>query len=93
MWRPHTPTKLFMYFTLLCGSIIFNAVKLQKHNAYTYKANSGRRIEHFKYLVNVPEGTLNDLGWNEGQELNFTIRHNSLILRPETEGESGKKRH
>jgi hypothetical protein len=73
--------------------LIFNVVGLQKHNAYTYKANSGRRIEHFKYLVNVPEGTLNDLGWNEGQELNFTIRHNSLILRPETEAESGKKRH
>jgi hypothetical protein len=31
---------------------------------YTHKAESGK-IEHFKYLVNVPEGALND--HNEGR--------------------------
>jgi bifunctional DNA-binding transcriptional regulator/antitoxin component of YhaV-PrlF toxin-antitoxin module len=67
-------------------------VKLQKHKAYTYKAASGKKIEHFKYLVNVPESTLNKLGWNEGQELIVTIRHDSLILKPETQTGRGKKR-
>jgi hypothetical protein len=43
------------------------------------------KIEHFKYLVNVPESTLNELDWNEGQELIVTIRHDSLILKPETQ--------
>jgi hypothetical protein len=64
-------------------------VKLQKHKAYSYEATSGEKIEHYKYLVNIPESALSDLGWNEGQELNFTINRNSLILKPATK--SGNK--
>jgi len=57
-------------------------VKLQRHKAYTYKSDSGKAIEHYKYLINIPESALGKLGWNEGQELNFSIHDNVLTLEP-----------
>ena len=67
-------------------------VKLQKHKAYTYKSETGKNIEHYKYLVNVPESALNELGWTEGQELNMSINQNSLTLKPQgSKKETNKK--
>ena len=57
-------------------------VKLQKHKAYTYKADSGEQIDHYKFLITVPEVALNQLGWSEGQELSTIIKGQSLILKP-----------
>jgi hypothetical protein len=57
-------------------------VKLQRQKAYTYKSNSGKEIEHYKYLVNIPENALSELGWNDGQELSFRITNKSLVLEP-----------
>lgn len=57
-------------------------VKLQKHKAYTYKSDSGEEIDHYKYVINIPESALGELGWSEGQELNFQINRHSLILEP-----------
>lgn len=70
-------------------------VKLQKHKAYTYRTESGEAIDHFKYVINVPEGALNKLGWNDGQELSLTISDNSLTLKPNNNGSSSakKKKH
>ena len=61
-------------------------VKLQKHKAYTYKADDGTSIEHYKHLVVIPEQTLQQLGWPEGIELSMTTRANSVTIRPVKEG-------
>jgi hypothetical protein len=55
-------------------------VKLQRHKAYTYKTESGEQIEHYKYLVNIPENRLNELGWSDGQELSIRVYNKSLVL-------------
>ncbi len=67
------------------------AVKLQKHKAYTYKSESGKEIEHYKHMVTVPESAIGELGWNEGQQLTYTINGNVLIMKPAIEKEDNKK--
>ena len=56
-------------------------VKLQKHKAYTYEANDGKKIDHYKYLVNIPESAMAELGWEEGEELNVIINQHALVLK------------
>lgn len=56
-------------------------VKIQKHKAYTYKAEDGREIEHYKYLVTVPVSAITELGWQEGQELNIIVNQHALVLK------------
>lgn len=58
-------------------------VKLQKHKAYTYKTESGKKIEHYKHTIVVPEDTINRLGWKTGMELTVIPKGNSLVLKPE----------
>jgi hypothetical protein len=57
-------------------------VKLQKHKAYTYKADSGEKIEHYKHLVVIPEDIVQALGWESGVDLQPFTRNNSLVLKP-----------
>jgi len=57
-------------------------VKLQKHKAYTYKSESGKNIEHYKYIVTIPQSAISKAEWDEGQELNCTVNGNTVILRP-----------
>jgi len=59
-------------------------VKLQRHKAYTYKADSGEKIEHYKHLVVIPEEVLQSLGWDAGIELVTDIKNGSLVLKPES---------
>ena len=67
-------------------------VKLQRHKAYTYKTESGEQIEHYKYLINIPENALSELGWNDGQELSFRITNKSLVLEPRSNNVQTRKR-
>jgi hypothetical protein len=55
-------------------------VKLQKHKAYTYRADSGIEIEHYKHLVVIPEEAIQNLGWQEGQELSWCVTSDKLIF-------------
>ncbi len=56
-------------------------VKLQKHKAYTYQANDGEKIDHYKYSINIPESAIAELGWAEGQEINLRIDQHALALK------------
>jgi bifunctional DNA-binding transcriptional regulator/antitoxin component of YhaV-PrlF toxin-antitoxin module len=51
-------------------------VRLQKHFAYRYKDK-----EHYKHVVTIPEETVEQLGWKEGDELEQTIEKDSLIIK------------
>jgi len=66
-------------------------VKLQKHKAYTYKTEDGKKIDHFKHLVVIPEEMLAELGWQNGLELKTIVRRNSLVLQPSSQITEGSK--
>jgi AbrB family looped-hinge helix DNA binding protein len=51
-------------------------MRLQKQVAYKYKDKT-----HHKYVIVIPKNIINELGWNEGQEL--TINVNDSILKIE----------
>ena len=53
-------------------------MKLQKQIAYKYKDKT-----HYKYVIILPENTISELGWNEGQELITKIEGNRLIVNLE----------
>jgi len=50
-------------------------MKLQKQVAYKYKDKT-----HYKYVIIVPQNLINNLGWQEGQELESKIDGLKLIL-------------
>jgi bifunctional DNA-binding transcriptional regulator/antitoxin component of YhaV-PrlF toxin-antitoxin module len=52
-------------------------VKLQKQLAYRYKEK-----KYYKHLVVIPEETLQRVGWTPGENLEWTVSGNSLVLRP-----------
>lgn len=52
-------------------------VKLQKRFAYKYKEK-----EHYKHLVTIPQSAISELGWNDGQQLSFTVNNNTLVIKP-----------
>jgi len=66
-------------------------VKLQKHKAYTYKSEAGKNIEHYKYIVTIPQSAISEAEWDEGQELNCVVNGNTVILRPIIGKEDDKK--
>ncbi|MGI0085915.1 MAG: AbrB/MazE/SpoVT family DNA-binding domain-containing protein [Nitrososphaerales archaeon] len=66
-------------------------VKIQKNKAYTYKADDGKKIDHYKYLVTIPESAMAALGWEEGQELKPVVRRDTLVLQPATQVTEGSK--
>jgi len=51
-------------------------VKLQKHLAYKYKGK-----KHFKFVIVIPEETVNQLGWKTGQELDGVVNNGKLIVK------------
>lgn len=63
------------------GAII-RVVKLQKHKAYTYKTDAGHDIEHYKHTINIPEDTINKLGWSSGMDLAVIPKGDSLVIKP-----------
>jgi hypothetical protein len=50
-------------------------LKLQKVAAYTY-----RNKLHHKYIITIPEETIQQLNWEEGSELKHEIKDNSLVI-------------
>lgn len=50
-------------------------MKLQKVAAYTY-----RNKLHHKYIITIPEETIQQLNWEEGSELKHEIKDNSLVI-------------
>lgn len=55
-------------------------VKLQKQLAYRYKER-----KHFKHLVIIPDEALEKVGWKPGEELEWTVSNNSLVLKSTTD--------
>ena len=50
-------------------------MKLQKQVAYKYKDKT-----HHKYVIILPESTIIELGWKEGQELSTEVNGSQLIV-------------
>lgn len=61
-------------------------MKLQSQFAHKYK----NKI-HYKYVIIIPEGTIEKLGWESGRELKEFIEDGKLIIRPLTKEERGEK--
>ncbi|MDV3244902.1 MAG: hypothetical protein LYZ66_07020 [Nitrososphaerales archaeon] len=59
-------------------------VKLQKHKAYTYETGDGKKIEHFKHLVTIPDEVVQELGWTDGQNLTLAVSKNRLMLQADS---------
>lgn len=55
-------------------------VKLQKVLAYKYKATSGDSKEHYKYLINIPQEIIQQLGWKDGSELKLLVARGTLTV-------------
>jgi bifunctional DNA-binding transcriptional regulator/antitoxin component of YhaV-PrlF toxin-antitoxin module len=51
-------------------------VRLQKRFAYKYKDK-----EHYKHMITIPEGTVERMGWKEGQELEQVVQDGALVIR------------
>jgi hypothetical protein len=58
-------------------------VKLQRHKARIYKAESGKETEHYKHIIALPESAISELRRYEGQESTWSINENALTLQPE----------
>ena len=56
-------------------------VRLQKRFAYKYKDR-----DHYKHVVTIPEETVEQLGWKEGEELEQIIEKGSLVIREANKG-------
>jgi len=56
-------------------------MKLQKQIAYKYKD----KVRH-KYVIVIPNETVEKLGWGIGEELENSIEGKTLILKPKSEG-------
>jgi len=54
-------------------------MKLQKQVAYKYKDKT-----HHKYVIVLPENTVNELKWKEGQELTTKVDGTRLIIDSQT---------
>jgi hypothetical protein len=55
-------------------------VKLQKVLAYKYKATSGESKAHYKYLINIPQEIVQQLGWKDGSELKLLVARGTLTV-------------
>jgi hypothetical protein len=55
-------------------------VKLEKKLAYKHKEK-----RHYKHLVAIPEAALRKVGWSPGEELEWVISDNSLVLKSAAE--------
>lgn len=58
-------------------------VKLQRRLAYRYKSASGEKT-HYKYVINIPQDVIEELGWKDGSELRLLAVRGALTLKPET---------
>jgi len=66
-------------------------VRLQRQKAYTYEAESGEKINHYKHLVVIPEDALETLGWKHGIELVAAVEDDALVLKGKPKPNRGQK--
>jgi len=64
---------------VFCGE---NMPKLLKHLAYSYKKRNGEQVPHYKYVIVVPDQARKQANWDDGEELEFEVSGETLILRP-----------
>ncbi len=38
--------------------------------------------QYYKFVLNIPDELVEELGWVEGQELSSEVKRRTLILRP-----------
>ena len=55
-------------------------VKLQKRFAYRYKGKEEEKV-HYKYVITVPEGIVNELGLEEGDDLDQRVVNGRLVIQ------------
>ena len=55
-------------------------VKLQKILAYKYKTKTGETKNNYKYVLNIPQEIIDELGWNNGNELELLAVKIVLII-------------
>ncbi len=60
-------------------------VKLQRVSAYKYKTKSGQTKEHYKYVINIPQDVIEELGWSDGEELKLLITRGTLSIKASTD--------
>ena len=53
--------------------------KLQKQKSYQYKDK-----EHFKHVIVIPEKVIDELGWQEGENLSFSFSNSGLTVSTTT---------
>jgi len=56
-------------------------MKLQKQIAYKYKD----KVRH-KYVIVIPNETIEKLGWGVGEDLENSIEGKTLTLKPKSKG-------
>lgn len=54
-------------------------MKLQRQVAYKYKGKTT-----YKYVIVIPNGTIEQLGWKVGGELENSIDGKALTIKPKT---------
>ena len=55
-------------------------VKLQKILVYKYKTKTGETKNNYKYVLNIPQKIIDELGWNNGNELELLAVKVILII-------------
>jgi AbrB family looped-hinge helix DNA binding protein len=66
--------------------------KLLKHLAYSYRKRSGEDVQHYKYVVVIPEDARKKASWRDGEELEFEVNGDTIVMRPKKELEMGRKK-
>jgi bifunctional DNA-binding transcriptional regulator/antitoxin component of YhaV-PrlF toxin-antitoxin module len=55
--------------------------KLQRQKAYTYTTEKGKKIDHYKHTIVLPEDVVSETGWKEGTDLEVEVENGMVILR------------
>ena len=66
--------------------------KLLKNLAYSYRKRSGEDVQHYKYVVVIPEDARKKASWRDGEELEFEVNGDTIVMRPKKELEMGRKK-
>jgi bifunctional DNA-binding transcriptional regulator/antitoxin component of YhaV-PrlF toxin-antitoxin module len=55
-------------------------MKLQKQVAYKYKGST-----QYKYVIVIPNETVEELGWKAGEQLQNSVNGRNLTIKPKGE--------
>ncbi len=70
------------------GIVRAEPVKLQKVRAHNLDNNRWR----FRYVIEVPEDSIQALAWKEGSELQTSVKGGALVITPAPEGAKNRER-